>query len=130
MGDLILYLSCEGSRRFKGTLQFIILLEIFFFFFIGGKLRLQLVRDHFPGIIIQSIHGGGTGLNTIAIGILKLPIDSVFFTLLCILKLSDLQIIFLDIALQGSLDDPSEVRGFLADPGDLVFLGIVQLQHL
>ena len=69
MGDLILYLFCEGSKRFKGTLQFIILLEIFLGIFRGGKLRLQGDRDHFPGIIIQSFHGGGTGLNTIAIGI-------------------------------------------------------------
>ena len=37
--------------------------------FRGGKLRIQGDRDHFPGIIIQSLHGGGTGLNTIAIGI-------------------------------------------------------------
>ena len=125
MINLFFYFQSQSGKRLVGTLQLPVLFKIFFCIFRGRKKRIKRNGDHLIGIVIQCLHRFCTGGNIVSVGVEKFSVDLVLVLLFGILHLFYLQIIFFDVALKSSLYDPAKIGRFLADAGNLIFLGIV-----
>ena len=129
MIDLVLHSKGQGRECLVGPFQLSVFVKIFFGIVGSGEKRVKRDGDHLVRVIIQGLHGFCAGLDMVAVSINQFPVDPVFLPLFRILHLSDLQIVFSDIPLQGRLNNPAQIHGFLADTGDLVFLRIVLLEE-
>ena len=128
--DLGLDLTGKFGQRLLGALELGVAVKVFLGVSGRRESGIQRDRDLLAGIIIIQLTGFCTFRHRIAVGIEKLTIHSVFVTLVCVIDLPALQIVLVNVPLQDGLDDTAQIRGFLPDPGVLVFLRVEGLQQL
>ena len=129
--DICLCLMDQLTQSIVGSLQLFIFFIIALGIFGSGLIGIQ--RDlHLFVIVVVIRHKrrGRSRLDPVRPGMQELSIQTELIAFFGILQLPSLQIQLFCLPLQHGVDQVSEIRAFLTDPGDIIFLCIVGLENL
>ena len=107
---LSLDLDCQAGQRLVGALHPGIAVKIFLGVLLGSEIWIQRNPDFFAGIVVVELTAFGTCGDGITIGVEKLSVNLEFIALFCVPDLAALQVIFVYVPFQNSLDNVSQVR--------------------
>ena len=129
--DICFRLMNQFTQSIIGSFQLLIFLIVTLRILRSGLIR---IKGDFYFFIIIIVVGqerrGRSRLDLIRPGMQELSVKTKLIPLFGIFQLPTLQIQLFCLPLQHGVDQVSEIRAFLADPGDIIFLCIVGLKNL
>ena len=129
MFDLRLCFRQLLNKRLFRPFQLAITVKVFFRVFRRRQSRIKRNRDLLVCIIVQCLKGTGSFFQAVTVSIDQFSIYFIFILFCRILHLFLLKRVFLSVPFKRSLDDPSKVRRFLANPVKGILRGIISVQH-